>query len=87
MADSGFGKFGGIEGLRGCCNAKAIVEDRLSFVKTHIPVPLQVWCSEGVSAVRLLKVLTWGQHGEESFHGAQTQAATWASSCSRDFKL
>lgn len=40
--DSGFGKFGGIEGLRGLCNMKAVVEDRFGFLKTQIPRPLQV---------------------------------------------
>ncbi|KAK7264706.1 hypothetical protein RJT34_32316 [Clitoria ternatea] len=39
---SGFGRFGGIEGLRACCLVKAVVEDRWwPFVKTKIPKPIQ----------------------------------------------
>ncbi|CAI5461704.1 unnamed protein product [Closterium sp. Yama58-4] len=42
VKESGFGRFAGVEGLRGCCNEKAIVEDRFfSLVKTSIPPPLQ----------------------------------------------
>ncbi|CAI5950572.1 unnamed protein product [Closterium sp. NIES-64] len=43
VKESGFGRFAGVEGLRGCCNEKAIVEDRFySLIKTNIPPPLQV---------------------------------------------
>ncbi|KAL3931971.1 MAG: hypothetical protein SGPRY_000897 [Prymnesium sp.] len=35
LKDSGFGKFAGIEGLRGCCVTKAVVEDRFSFMRTQ----------------------------------------------------
>ncbi|CAI7883639.1 unnamed protein product [Closterium sp. NIES-53] len=43
VKESGFGRFAGVEGLRGCCNEKAIVEDRFySLFKTNIPPPLQV---------------------------------------------
>lgn len=42
---SGYGRFGGEEGLRGLCNAKSICEDawwaRLLGIKTEIPPPLQ----------------------------------------------
>ncbi|KAL5163388.1 Aldehyde dehydrogenase 22A1 [Glycine soja] len=39
---SGFGRFGGVEGLRACCLVKAVVEDRWwPFVKTKIPKPIQ----------------------------------------------
>ncbi|CAI5460187.1 unnamed protein product [Closterium sp. Yama58-4] len=42
VKESGFGRFAGVEGLRGCCNEKAIVEDRFfSLIKTNIPPPLQ----------------------------------------------
>ncbi|CAI7782533.1 unnamed protein product [Closterium sp. NIES-53] len=42
VKESGFGRFAGVEGLRGCCNEKAIVEDRFySLFKTNIPPPLQ----------------------------------------------
>ena len=36
LKDSGFGKFAGIEGLRGCCLTKAVVEDRFSFMRTQV---------------------------------------------------
>ncbi|XP_027333464.1 aldehyde dehydrogenase 22A1-like isoform X2 [Abrus precatorius] len=39
---SGFGRFGGAEGLRACCLVKAVVEDRWwPFLKTKIPKPIQ----------------------------------------------
>ncbi|KAL2960290.1 hypothetical protein AAZX31_17G032000 [Glycine max] len=39
---SGFGRFGGVEGLRACCLVKAVAEDRWwPFVKTKIPKPIQ----------------------------------------------
>ncbi|KAK7387994.1 hypothetical protein VNO78_22793 [Psophocarpus tetragonolobus] len=39
---SGFGRFGGVEGLRACCLVKAVVEDRWwPFIKTKIPKPIQ----------------------------------------------
>ena len=34
---SGFGRFAGIEGLRAECFVKAVTQDRLSWIKTHIP--------------------------------------------------
>jgi len=43
VKQSGFGRFGGAEGLRACCLIKAVVEDRWwSFIKTVIPKSLQV---------------------------------------------
>ena len=33
LKDSGFGKFAGIEGLRGLCVAKAVVEDIVPFIR------------------------------------------------------
>jgi len=41
LKESGFGKFAGIEGLRGCCVTKAVVEDRFSFMRTQLPPPLR----------------------------------------------
>jgi len=41
LKESGFGKFAGIEGLRDCCVAKAVVEDGLPFVRTVVPPPLR----------------------------------------------
>ncbi|CCD23874.1 meiotic recombination directing protein NDAI_0C02140 [Naumovozyma dairenensis CBS 421] len=37
---SGYGKFGGEEGLLRLCNAKSVCYDRFSFIKTQIPPPL-----------------------------------------------
>lgn len=37
---SGYGKFGGAEGLRGLCNAKSICRDKLPFLSSVIPKPL-----------------------------------------------
>lgn len=42
VKESGFDKFAGIEGLRGCCNTKAVVVDRVPWLmRTDIPPPLQ----------------------------------------------
>jgi len=42
VKDSGFDRFAGIEGLRGCCHPKAVVEDAYPWLmKTYIPPPLQ----------------------------------------------
>jgi aldehyde dehydrogenase (NAD+) len=38
---SGFDRFAGIEGLRGCCVARAITSDRFPGMRTNIPPPLQ----------------------------------------------
>eukprot|EP00898_Chlorokybus_atmophyticus_P003792 jgi/Chlat1/4413/Chrsp29S04549 len=38
---SGFGRFGGVEGLRGVCRAKAVAEDRFPLISTNIPRPIQ----------------------------------------------
>ncbi|ANZ74964.1 BA75_03049T0 [Komagataella pastoris] len=37
---SGYGKFGGEEGLQGLCVAKSVCYDRFSFINTQIPKPL-----------------------------------------------
>eukprot|EP00850_Spirogloea_muscicola_P001460 SM000005S17257 [mRNA] locus=s5:1083720:1088259:- [translate_table: standard] len=46
VKESGFGQFGGVEGLRGCCVARAVAEDRFSFLRTRIPSLLQYPVSE-----------------------------------------
>jgi aldehyde dehydrogenase (NAD+) len=38
---SGFDRFAGIEGLRGCCNPRAVTSDKVTGVRTAIPPPLQ----------------------------------------------
>ena len=40
LKDSGFGKFAGVEGIRGCCVAKAVVQNKVRFISTPIPLPL-----------------------------------------------
>jgi len=37
---SGYGRFGGKEGLRGLCNTKAVCKDRWSGISTSIPGPV-----------------------------------------------
>lgn len=37
---SGYGKFGGEEGLQGLCNVKSVCYDRIPFISTKIPKPL-----------------------------------------------
>jgi hypothetical protein len=42
VKDSGFDRFAGIEGLRGCCYVKSVCEDRVPWLmKTNIPPLLQ----------------------------------------------
>ncbi|KAK4257914.1 hypothetical protein QN277_007441 [Acacia crassicarpa] len=42
VKNSGFGRFGGVEGLRACCLVKSVVEDRWwPLIKTKIPKPIQ----------------------------------------------
>jgi acyl-CoA reductase-like NAD-dependent aldehyde dehydrogenase len=41
LKDSGFGKFAGVEGLRGLCLTKAVVEDIVPFIRTELPPPLR----------------------------------------------
>ncbi|RYR12749.1 hypothetical protein Ahy_B04g070130 isoform H [Arachis hypogaea] len=66
---SGFGRFGGAEGLRACCLVKAVVEDRWwPYIKTVIPKPIQESLVEALyglsiwdrlkALVSVLKVLT-----------------------------
>ncbi|TIA75568.1 hypothetical protein E3P91_00295 [Wallemia ichthyophaga] len=41
VKSSGYGRFGGCEGLYGLCNPKAVIEDRFfSLIRTPIPKPL-----------------------------------------------
>jgi hypothetical protein len=43
VKDSGFDRFAGVEGLRGCCYPKSVCEDRFPWLmKTNIPPLLQV---------------------------------------------
>eukprot|EP00566_Odontella_aurita_P005293 CAMPEP_0113561984 /NCGR_PEP_ID=MMETSP0015_2-20120614/20277_1 /TAXON_ID=2838 /ORGANISM="Odontella" /LENGTH=629 /DNA_ID=CAMNT_0000463835 /DNA_START=40 /DNA_END=1929 /DNA_ORIENTATION=- /assembly_acc=CAM_ASM_000160 len=40
VKESGFGRFAGPEGLRGCCLERAVVKDRIPGVRTTIPSPI-----------------------------------------------
>jgi acyl-CoA reductase-like NAD-dependent aldehyde dehydrogenase len=40
VGESGFGRFAGPEGLRACCLERSVVVDRIPFVKTSIPPPI-----------------------------------------------
>ncbi|KAA8496980.1 Aldehyde dehydrogenase 22A1 [Porphyridium purpureum] len=42
---SGSDRFGGIEGLRGCCLMRSVTRDRVPGVRTLLPKPLQYPCS------------------------------------------
>lgn len=61
VKNSGFGKFGGVEGLRACCLVKAVVEDRCKYIKTVIPKPLQYPVAE--NAFEFEKVLVQTLYG------------------------
>lgn len=41
VKESGFDRFAGIEGLRGCCHMKSSTKDWIPGVRTNIPPPLQ----------------------------------------------
>lgn len=41
LKQSGYGRFAGVEGLRGLCNVRSICEDRFGFLRTTIPPPMQ----------------------------------------------
>jgi len=40
VKESGFARFAGPEGLRGCCLERAMVKDRIPGVRTTIPAPI-----------------------------------------------
>ncbi|KAL2377612.1 hypothetical protein RJZ90_006588 [Blastomyces dermatitidis] len=44
---SGYGRFGGAEGLKNLCNMKAVCEDRYPLVQTHIPPPVDYPIQKG----------------------------------------
>ncbi|OJD21766.1 hypothetical protein ACJ73_06892 [Blastomyces percursus] len=44
---SGYGRFGGAEGLRNLCNMKAVCEDRYPLIQTHIPPPVDYPIQKG----------------------------------------
>merc|ERR1719174_2920811 len=59
IKQSGFGRFAGIEGLRACCYAKAVTDDRTPFIQTWLPRPLQYPIQDvsegfGLALIRLM---------------------------------
>ncbi|KAK2747134.1 Meiotic Sister-Chromatid recombination aldehyde dehydrogenase [Myotisia sp. PD_48] len=47
LKDSGYGRFGGAEGLRNLSNLKAVCMDRFPFIQTKIPAPLDYPINKG----------------------------------------
>lgn len=54
---SGYGKFGGEEGLQGLCNMKAVCYDKIPFVSTQIPKPLDYPIQDESKAWGFVKAL------------------------------
>ncbi|CAR24874.1 Aldedh domain-containing protein [Lachancea thermotolerans] len=59
---SGYGKFGGEEGLTGLCNAKSVCYDKLPFISTQIPKPLDYPIKSNASAWNFVKSLNTGAY-------------------------
>lgn len=62
--ESGFDRFAGIEGLRGCCHMRSSTRDRFPGIRTQIPPPLQYPMGANAypfaeSLIRLLYSRTW----------------------------
>ena len=66
VKESGFDRFAGIEGLRGCCHVKAVAEDAVPWlIRTDIPPPLRYpvapYAFDFVSGlIKMFYGLTWG---------------------------
>lgn len=54
---SGYGKFGGEEGLRGLCVEKSVCYDRLSMISTGIPPPIDYPIQDGKAAWKFVESL------------------------------
>ncbi|CAI4063589.1 hypothetical protein SKDZ_08G0830 [Saccharomyces kudriavzevii ZP591] len=59
---SGYGKFGGEEGLLGLCNAKSVCFDTLPFVSTQIPKPLDYPIRNNAKAWNFVKSFIVGAY-------------------------
>ncbi|SCU86928.1 LAMI_0D04104g1_1 [Lachancea mirantina] len=59
---SGYGKFGGEEGLQGLCNAKSVCFDTLPFVSTQIPPPLDYPIPSNAKAWKFVKSFNTGSY-------------------------
>lgn len=74
---SGYGKFGGEEGLRGLCVEKSVCYDKIPFVSTQIPKPLDYPIQDGKKAwefVRALNVAGYSVSWWERIKGIGTLA-------------
>lgn len=58
--NSGYGKFGGEEGLQGLCNLKSISYDKIPFVSTQIPKPLDYPITDETKAWNFVRALNVG---------------------------
>lgn len=54
---SGFDRFAGPEGLRGMCSIRSVCVDKLSFLKTSIPAPMQYPSTKGKGHVFAMAVV------------------------------
>ncbi|ANB11537.1 Msc7p [Sugiyamaella lignohabitans] len=61
---SGYGKFGGTEGLRGLCVEKSICYDRFPLVKTTIPRPLDYPIPDATKAWEMVKAINQVGYGQ-----------------------
>lgn len=61
---SGYGKFGGEEGLRGLCLEKSVCYDKLSFIKTSIPKSLDYPIQNGKRGWAFVESLNMAGYGE-----------------------
>ncbi|SCW02703.1 LAFE_0F12420g1_1 [Lachancea fermentati] len=59
---SGYGKFGGEEGLTGLCNAKSVCYDKLPFISTQIPKPLDYPIKSNSKAWQFVKSFNTGAY-------------------------
>ncbi|SCU88439.1 LAFA_0E12706g1_1 [Lachancea sp. 'fantastica'] len=59
---SGYGKFGGEEGLTGLCNAKSVCYDKLPFISTQIPKPLDYPIRSNRAACKFVKNFNTGSY-------------------------
>ncbi|KAH3673279.1 hypothetical protein WICMUC_003738 [Wickerhamomyces mucosus] len=57
---SGYGKFGGEEGLQGLCNLKSVCYDKIPFVSTQIPKPLDYPINDEAKAWNFVRALNVG---------------------------
>jgi acyl-CoA reductase-like NAD-dependent aldehyde dehydrogenase len=74
---SGYGKFGGAEGLRAISVEKSVCYDRMSFISTKIPRPLDYPIPDGKKAWEMVKAINmvgYGQGVWERFKALQRLA-------------